>query len=107
MIDITCADYYRVGRVDEIMKSGWKNISLLGWDILIIFHNKRFFALDRGGLCNQPQKAFLPEDCGYYSSGAKDKIGKFLLGPDGDLWGKLRYFPVRIENDFVTVGIAR
>jgi hypothetical protein len=106
MNKIAYVDYYKVGKIDEIMKSGWKTVSLLGWDIVVIFHNREFFAIERGGLSSRTQKAFLPDDESYSRSGAENLVGKFLVGPDGALWGKLKYFPVRLEGDFVMVGIT-
>jgi hypothetical protein len=99
-------DYYKVGKIEEIVKSGWKTTSIFGRDIIVIFCNKEFFAIERGGLFYQSLKAYLPEGRNYSRSGVKYIVDKFLLGPQGTPWGKLRYFPVRIEEEHVLVGIT-
>lgn len=103
---IAHVEFYKVGTIEEIMKSGWKTISLLGWDIVVIFHNREFYAIERGGLSLQEQKTFLPDDKAFSRSGSETVIDKLLLGPAGTSWGKLKYFPIKIEDDFVLVGIT-
>ena len=97
--------YIKVGRAEEIRLAGWIRVSILGWDIVVISREKEFIALERGSSFSQNINAFPGEGHGYSRSGAFNMLDKFLNGPSDSAWGKLQYFPVRVENDLVYVGI--
>jgi hypothetical protein len=100
-------NFFKVGRTDEIKSSGWIRVSLLGWDIVVLFHNKEFIAIKRGSLQSAEQKTFLPDSTRHARSGSPSFIDKFMAGPTGAAWGKLQQFPVRVEDDYVFVGVIR
>lgn len=107
---ISRVSYFKVGRIDEIVNAGWVRVTLLGWDIVVLFYNNEFIAIERGGFSGvggAGQKTYLPNKTGYSKSGSPSVIDKFMSGPDGNFWGRLRQFPVRIEDDFVFVGVIQ
>ncbi len=100
-------NFFKVGRIDEIIDSGWIRVTLLGWDIVVLFQDREFIAIERSSMNNSDFKTFLPDGALYSKSGSPNFIDKFLAGPAGTLWGKLRHFPVRIKDDYVFVGVVQ
>ena len=99
-------EFIKVGTVDEIRESGWIKVHLLGFEIAILSDNKEFLAVELSNLKSRMQKSFLPEDMQFSKSRVKKLIESFLSGPQGQSWGGLRYFPVRVEGNSVYVGVS-
>jgi hypothetical protein len=106
-------DYFQIGRVDEIRKYGWAKVYLMGWEVMILPTEHGFVAIELGEIAGRSRSfstgswSFLPDNASFSRTGVKSLVEKFLLGPTGTVWGGLRHFPVRIENDFLLVGVIR
>jgi nitrite reductase/ring-hydroxylating ferredoxin subunit len=103
---ISHVNYFKVGKTDDIRQNGWIKVRLMGWEIMVLASDRDFYAIEIGEFAGHALKSFLPDDNTFSKSGARNLIGKMLMGPAGSLWGKLHYFPVMIEDDFVIVGIV-
>jgi hypothetical protein len=103
---VSHVDFFRVGRADEIRELGWVKVHLMGWEVVILAWDKEFVAIELGQITARPSTSFLADDCRSLRSGAVVSVGKFLRGPSGTIWGQLRNFPVRIEDEFVLVGVV-
>jgi hypothetical protein len=99
--------FFKVASVDEIIEAGWVKVSLLGRDILVLFLNMEFVAIESTGPGNASPRTFLPESNHYSKSGSPNFIEKFLTGPAGMIWGKLQHFPVKVVDDYVFVGLMQ
>jgi hypothetical protein len=99
-------NYFRVGRLDDIRESGWVKVRLMGWEIAVFAIDKDFVAVEINGMKYQRSKSYLPNESHYSNSGAGRLVDRFLMGPSGMLWGRLHQFPIRIEDDYVFVGIT-
>ncbi|OGC90759.1 MAG: hypothetical protein A2W25_13700 [candidate division Zixibacteria bacterium RBG_16_53_22] len=102
---ISHVNYFNVGKAEDIRRSGWVKVYLMGWEVMVLPFDNGFFAIEIGELASHSLKSFLPDDSSFTRPSVKGLIDKMLLGPAGTVWGKLRHFPVRIEDDFVLVGV--
>jgi hypothetical protein len=107
MNSTTSIDYFKIGRADEIREIGFMKIRIRGWEIAIIANGSEFLAVELANNENQTLKAYLPDDWSYPLSGGRNPVGRLLKGPACAAWGRLQYFPVRIEDNFVLIGLAR
>jgi nitrite reductase/ring-hydroxylating ferredoxin subunit len=103
---ISPTDFFKVGKVDEIREQGWIKVWLLGRQIVVFSYNDDFIAIELGGITDPRMKGFLMDDSQHYRSGAKRLVRKFLGAPGDSSWGRLKHFPVRIDDDSVFVGIT-
>ena len=99
-------EFIRVGTVDEIRESGWIKVRLLGYEMVILGDKKEFVAIELNSLKGNSLKSFLPEGFSFSKSGVKKIIEAFLSGPEGQSWGTLKYFPVRVAGNSVYVGVS-
>lgn len=104
---ISPADFIRVGKVDEIRKKGWVKANLLGRQVVVFAYNDDFIAIELGGITDPKMKGFLADEMDYAGSGAKRLVKRLMSEPGDKPWGKLKHFPVRIDDDSVFVGITR
>ncbi len=102
---ISHVDYFKVGTAEEIRQHGYVKVYLMGWEVMVLAAEKEFFAIEIGEVASHAQKSFLADEVTYSRSGVRKLVDRVLLGPAGSIWGRLRYFPVRIEDDFVLVGV--
>ena len=98
-------EYIKIARLEDIKKHGWIKSSLMGRQIVVMYQDKKCLAFEvsRNG---QPLLQYaMFDDLNVSNTKVKDLINGLFAGPDGQNWGRLRDYPVRIEGEFVFVGI--
>jgi nitrite reductase/ring-hydroxylating ferredoxin subunit len=98
-------EYFRIGRTDDIERQGIVRVNLLGNRIAVLPHNNDFIAIELSTSTTEA-RAFLPDRLHFSYSGTKSPIKRLLSDSGGKLWGKIRQFPVKVEDGYVLVGIA-
>jgi len=99
-------DYFRVARIEDIRKPGWLKIRLLGRDIVIFTHNDDYIAVELGGVAAPAMKSFPAKNDVQKANETREIIKRLMAGPSDSPWGKLKHFPVRIDEGFIFVGIT-
>lgn len=98
--------YFKVGKIDEIKRLGFVKTRLLGHDIVVFYHQKDFFAVDVSVNVNKAGQTVKNDEWQFSSAGAINTIRKFLSSPSDRAWARLNHFPVKLEDDFVFVGVS-
>lgn len=97
---VTFAEYFKVGKMEQLAKNGWFKVTLKGKVIIIALIDNDPMAMElydntNPGVINLPYE-FHPET---------SDLLEPLLDPPLETWGELKTYPVKIEKDDIFIGI--
>ena len=98
-------EFIKVARLDDIKKHGWIKSNLMGREIVVMYNDKRCLAFELSRYGQPLSQYAMFDDLNVSNTKIKDLIDGLFAGPNGQNWGRLRDYPVRIEGEFVYVGI--
>ncbi len=98
-------EFIKVARTSDVDEHGWIKVNLLGREVVIFQHANSYSAIElsRNGEPLMQYSMFDKNDLS--NTKVKDIIKGLMEGPSGEKWGKLRDHPVRVEGDYLYLGI--